>query len=240
VTKIHISYEESHRINKDGLLEKKCSKHYIYYPDEDAWMLCNEEFYYKNKSNKTDGLNTWCKRCTAMKSVEWQKENPEKDKIARQKHNKKRAVKTRALNKERRKNGCQLIYQRNNRDKFRVYSQQRQHKNHKITEQEWESCKKYFDYCCAYCGLAIKEHYITRLGITKLSDFHKEHADHFGNSDLSNCIPSCRDCNSSKWKFNMEEWFRQKEFFSEERLYKINQWLNEDYKKFEVKNYKSK
>lgn len=123
-------------------------------------------------------------------------------------------------------------WQNNNKDKIKEYNKNRQHKNHKITIQEWESCKTYFVHRCAYCGLPIEEHYINRKGVVKLGDFHKEHVDHFGKGNLQNCVPSCRTCNSRKWKYNMEEWYRQQEFFSEEKLNKIYQWINTDYKVF--------
>lgn len=54
---------------------------------------------------------------------------------------------------------------------------------------------------------------------------HKEHVDHEGANDLSNCIPACKTCNSHKWEFDMESWYRNYEHFSEERLNKIKEWL---------------
>ena len=62
------------------------------------------------------------------------------------------------------------------------------------------------------------------------SDFHKEHKDDKGANDIRNCIPSCRDCNCSKWSFEFEEWYKEKDFFDEERYNKIIQWTTNDYK----------
>ena len=51
-----IPYEENHRVNKNGEIEKKCSVC-------EEWILMNEENYYRNKKNKTDGFYPACKRC---------------------------------------------------------------------------------------------------------------------------------------------------------------------------------
>ena len=35
-----------------------------------------KEYFYENKSNKVDGLFPYCKRCSSLKSQNWQKDNP--------------------------------------------------------------------------------------------------------------------------------------------------------------------
>jgi hypothetical protein len=106
-------------------------------------------------------------------------------------------------------------------------------KKHEITKNEWENCKNYFNYRCAYCGLAIEEHYIIYNGILKLGDFHRDHADDEGRNDLSNCIPACKSCNTSKSNKDLLEWYDvDNDNFNTERLFKINKWLNEDYLKY--------
>jgi len=106
-------------------------------------------------------------------------------------------------------------------------------KKHDITEMEWEECKKYFNHRCAYCGLPIEEHFKKFKGELKWFDFHKEHVDHTGNNDLSNCIPSCHRCNSSKHDLDFEYWYKEiSDNFTYERLNKIHKWLSKDYLKF--------
>jgi len=235
---IKIPYEENHRIVND-ILQKKCNKHNLYFPDEDPWLPCTEEYYHKNKSNSQDGLNTWCKRCNITKTSNNRLDNIDKrkeyDKINHIKNQDKRnntGRKWRKENPERQSYLCRQYFINASPEQFKKYRDDRKHKNHKISNSEWENCKKYFSHRCAYCGLAIEEHYITRKGITKLGDFHKEHVDHFGKGNLQNCVPSCRSCNSSKWEYNMEEWYKQKDFFSLNRLNKIYQWINKDYIKY--------
>lgn len=125
----------------------------------------------------------------------------------------------------------QRNFQKKHPDKIKIYGEKRNAKNHKISQKEWKSCKEYFNNCCAYCGLPISQHFYTRKGIIKQGDFHKEHYDDNGANDLSNCIPSCGSCNSKKWKHPFEEWYiPSNPVFSLDRLKRINQWLNKDYK----------
>jgi hypothetical protein len=61
-------------------------------------------------------------------------------------------------------------------------------------------------------------------------DLHREHVDHQGDNDLSNCIPACMSCNASKGQYNIYEWYNEEnDNFSSERLDKIHKWLSEDY-----------
>jgi len=65
----------------------------------------------------------------------------------------------------------------------------------------------------------------------KWTDFHKDHNDHNGENDLSNCIPSCKSCNSSKHDLEFEYWYKNRcKSYKEERFIKINKWLTDDYK----------
>jgi hypothetical protein len=64
-----------------------------------------------------------------------------------------------------------------------------------------------------------------------LSDFHKEHIDDDGANDLSNCVPSCKLCNSYKHQYIFDDWYNKNNpNFNQDRLNKIIKWLNEDYK----------
>lgn len=99
-------------------------------------------------------------------------------------------------------------------------------KNHDITKKEWESCLKYFNHSCAYCGILNNE------AKKKYNNYlHKEHVDHNGSNKIDNCVPACKSCNSKKWEFTLEEWYSEdNENFTYERLDKIKKWINEDYK----------
>jgi hypothetical protein len=223
-------YEQTHKI-VNGIIHKQCTKCKEWLPDT------NEYFYMRNKKKPERGLNAECKKCTIDNSQKWIENNPEQYKITTKNKNDNiseitRIIRRKLANKQR-EEGYQKEYQRNNPDKVIEYNKNRQHKNHKINKTEWENCKKYFDYQCAYCGLPLSKHFYTRNGITKLGDFHKEHVDHEGLSDLSNCIPSCGSCNDQKWKFTLDEWYDENnERFTQERYDKIIKWITEDYKQY--------
>ena len=118
-------------------------------------------------------------------------------------------------------------------DKVKANNQYRiMNKKHNISNEEWELCKQYFNHQCAYCGLNIEEHYIKFNGKIQLGDFHKEHFDHNGSNELDNCVPSCKECNSSKGDKEFEYWYKIHPKFTYERLNKISKWLDKDYKKY--------
>ena len=67
-------------------------------------------------------------------------------------------------------------------------------------------------------------------GELKNIDLHKEHVDHNGANDLSNCVPACQSCNSSKWEFDFNDWYcPNNPVFTQERYEKIVKWLEEDF-----------
>lgn len=125
----------------------------------------------------------------------------------------------------------QSDWRRDNPDKMREYRIYReQNKTHTISLIEWEKCKKYFDYRCAYCNMSEKYHkkkYKQQL--------HKEHVDHEGSNALDNCVPSCKSCNSSKRRNPLNEWYTKEtnKNFTEERMLRINNWLEADFKEFQ-------
>jgi hypothetical protein len=218
-----IHYQNTHK-EIDGIIYKQCSICKEWFPE-------NQDNFYKKGKEK---LSPYCKTCESKKNSQWQKDNPDRVKAHNQNEYKKPHVRKYLyeLSKRRLKNGEQRKWQQNNPDKLKQYREFREmNKTHTITNQEWKDCKKYFNNCCAYCGLPIEEHYFNRLGERKLGDFHKEHVDHEGANDLSNCVPSCKSCNSSKGTYILEEWYTEDTSrFSQERLDKIYKWLNEDYK----------
>jgi hypothetical protein len=191
------------------------------------------EFYSQKKHSKKRGdwiyYHPECKECTKDRFYKWIENNPERHKELVQKDNNNISEHTRRLRrklaKQQRLDGKQKEWMRNNPEKLRVYRLKRYHKKHDITSEEWVTCKKYFNDTCAYCGLSLKEHYNT-VG----TDFHQEHVDHFGSNDLSNCVPACKNCNSSKWEFEFEDWYSESNLvYAQERYDKIVQWITEDY-----------
>ncbi|MFA6778074.1 MAG: HNH endonuclease [Bacilli bacterium] len=216
-----IKFEKEHKLI-DGILHKWCNV-------DNHWVVMDDNHFYKNKTNTIDGYSTRCKKCEVKKAIEWQKNNREKwlehNKKMNSKPSKQEAK--RENTRQKRERGFFKEYFKNNPDKAREYNKNRQQKNHKISKKEWELCLKYFNNQCAYCGMTLEEHK------EKFNQqLHKEHVIHNGANDLSNCVPSCRNCNSYKWEHDFEEWYKKQTFFTQEKYNKIIKWLTEDYKKY--------
>jgi len=170
--------------------------------------ICGEvkdlnEYYYQNKKY-ADGTpyiyyNPECKQCTSKRSSKWAKDNWEYFQYTLKKkyYKTEKGKQQRKRNRERMKDKHER-WRKENKHKLLEYSQK--HRKHDIDDNEWESCKKYFNHSCAYCGMKEEEslnYYGQRL--------HKEHVDHEGENNLSNCIPACKGCNTyktykKKWK----------------------------------------
>ncbi|AZV43660.1 endonuclease [Peribacillus asahii] len=201
------------------------------------------DFYSQNKYSKTRGnwiyFNPECKECTKRRAVTWKAQNMDRW----YENYKEYYVENRDMyidnaknwnneNAERKQENYKS-WQRSNPEKLSVYNQyKRMHGTHKITNEEWENCKNYFNYRCAYCHLPIEEHYIKFNGKVRLGDFHKEHVDHNGSNNLANCVPSCKSCNGRKHTSSLEEWFNISKDFDQNNLHKIKKWLDSDYKQY--------
>lgn len=194
-----------------------------------------EENFYKQKSkNKEYGehykLTGECKKCRKEKTTKYQKEHGEMHRASQRKYSMTEAgrkTRKRSLGNWRSK-GLQRIYYLNNKDRFKKYKDKHGHKKHNISKEEWNSCKAYFSFKCAYCGISeqlAKELYGHNL--------HKEHVINDGENDLRNCVPSCKKCNTEKNELEFEFWYIERcEGYSIERLEKVREWINYDYKAF--------
>lgn len=213
-------------ITEDEL--KKCSKCEETFP-------ATLDFFYKQKINTKNGvgykLTSYCKECQKKQSNKWISGNRERHNETQLKYFRtEKGRNTRYPEKEKQR---LRKWQIENPERIKGYSEKRsQNKTHNISTKEWEECKKYFNHRCAYCELKIECHFIQHRGKTILGDFHREHLIHDGENDLSNCVPSCKSCNSSKGESKFEEWHRFNEDITLESKMKIYTWINYDYKKF--------
>ncbi|PIH59041.1 HNH endonuclease [Paenibacillus sp. LK1] len=206
--------------------------------------ICNElklldEFYSRQKFNSKGIAYTYyqpyCILCTIKKTKKWAEDNYErhlKNVRAGDERNKdRRRVQFKENTRRKRSRGYYENWYKNNPDKQKSYRKNK--KIHEITDEEWENCKKHFNFECAYCGLPKDKHLIEVKKVFKLYDFSKEHVNPNGTNDLSNCIPSCRLCNSEKHNKTLTEWYNEKnEKFSQVRIHKILKWISDDFKQF--------
>lgn len=188
--------------------------------------------YYSRDKVKSNGDRyiyyfPYCIDCAKEKSTKWAEENPEKRKAVKKRYDDKPEEKIRLYksNRKRLENGKYREWHRNNKDRVRKYRIYREsNKTHEISKEEWEACKEYFNNECAYCGISNQE-----AKIVYKNYLHKDHANHQGANDLSNCIPACKSCNGSKYTSDLVVWYTDKLCFSQERLSKIQKWLESDY-----------
>ncbi|KAF6565418.1 HNH endonuclease [Paenibacillus sp. EKM202P] len=214
-----ISFEDSHRFF-EGEQQKLCS-------NCNQWYPCNEIYFYKNPSNKKDGLNPKCKQCNISNSTKWNKENYEKTLTFQKQRNDKpqNKEKRRLSEKKRRENGLLRDWQRKNKDKLKLYRQKRFNKSHEITQDEWSRCLEYFEWKCAYCDMTQEIHFAVNG-----QQLHRDHVIHDGSNFIDNCVPACKECNSSKHDKELTEWYNKKFIhFDENRFAKVIQWVTKDW-----------
>lgn len=224
-----IFFENIREIN--GIKERRCSKCNEWKPET------IEYFYMHNKSKPEKGFQAECKVCAIKRSREIALKNPNrsKRKVEQwQEENKIRMQQVRKQYNDRNKNKIYDYtsnYYQQHPEKMKIYN--KRHRKHDVSNTEWKVCKEYFDNKCAYCGLHISEHIQYRKGKAIYMDLHKEHVDDNGANDLSNCVPGCQNCNSTKSKKTIDEFLESKliEKFTKEKYNKIIQWISEDYKK---------
>lgn len=118
-------------------------------------------------------------------------------------------------------------YVKANRERYRQhwhnYIAKKKQLLNTLTINEWNEIKKHFDNNCAYCGMTEDEHY----------NIYGEqlHQDHFkpiskgGAYEMSNIIPSCRSCNSSKHNNPFEEWYPSYEHYNKTRESEILKYI---------------
>lgn len=83
-----------------------------------------------------------------------------------------------------------------------------------LTDEQWETCKEYFNHSCCYCGEQLpleQEHFIP---VSK-----------GGHYSADNIIPACRSCNASKNNSVFSDWYKSCDHYSEERENKILTYL---------------
>lgn len=80
-----------------------------------------------------------------------------------------------------------------------------------------EAIKEKWNYECAYCG--------------SKNDITLDHVipQAFGGLDISsNIVSCCKICNHNKGHKKWDDWFSEKEFFSENRYNKIRSWIGQN------------
>ena len=79
-----------------------------------------------------------------------------------------------------------------------------------------EEIYKDWDHKCAYCGenATSLDHIIPKF--------------RSGCSSRHNLIPACRRCNSNKGSEEMQKWYEQQDFYTEEKYNAIKSWVRKN------------
>lgn len=236
-----IDRKRQEKFNKEhklinGVDHKFCNKHQIFFQEEDPWFPATTEYFYYNEKNSTDHLHPECKKCGSKKAYINILGNYDnfKETLKTYRQSEKGRKQEKEKNARLKEKGSRKKWWQDNPDKLKVYGEK--HRQHDITEKEWQANLKYFDYQCAYCGLPMEKHIVERNGKYIVISLHKEHKDDKGYNDIRNCVPACGSCNSGKRAKTFDEFFERGfvEGFTQERYNKIIQWITEDYKLYIV------
>jgi len=214
------SWYENHR-EINGIKERRCTACEEWFPETE------EYFYMRNKSKPERGLNSECKKCAREKSLEkFYKLSPEKREEYKLKRNKeKELIRNRIWfqNNRDKKKEYMKEYYKQHPEQMKMYAER--HRNHDITPNEWKSVQQYFNYSCAYCGKSLEEQYKDYK-----QQLHKEHVDHQGSNDITNCVCACSSCNSIKHTKTLDEFYESNDIlqFTKDKYDKIIKWITED------------
>ena len=225
-------YKQWREDNKDKIKQ--------YYEDNKDKILKQQEQYYKDNKDKR---------------AEYHKQYREsnKDKIAEQKKqyrkdNKDKIKQYYEDNKDKHSNYMKQWYE-NNKDKVRKRGKQyrstvqgqivkfnssckrrtkEQNQGNGITKDQWLEMMNFFNWKCAYSSEVLSEK--GQRSIDHIKPLVKG-----GEHEVWNIVPMYRPYNSSKRDKDMEEWYQEQDFYSDERLQKIYEWQEYAYNKYSKK-----
>ena len=110
-------------------------------------------------------------------------------------------------------------WKENNPEKvFNAHNKRRinEEKGNGINKMQWLEMMQYFNFEDAYSGEPLN---IQTRSIDHIIPLNKN-----GVNEIYNCVPMTRTNNSSKHDKDMEEWYQEQDFYSEDRLQKIYEW----------------
>jgi 5-methylcytosine-specific restriction endonuclease McrA len=129
------------------------------------------------------------------------------------------------------------IYWKNNQAKLFDYNNKRRQleesQGNGVTDEQWLEMMIFFNWCCAYSG-----EYLGGKGNENRSIDHIIPLSKNGEHNIWNCVPMFIAYNKKKRNKDMLDWYKQQEYFLEERLEKIYAWIEYAYNKWNKKRRK--
>lgn len=217
----------------------------------DRWLIGNSINFQKDNSKK-DHLKSNCKQCCAIQEKNKERNlqrkhiGPKMTKEEREESAKKASQKYRENNKDKIKEAGRR-YRENNKDKIKEKNKKYRennpdiifnhaHKRRKLIENQgnginknqWIEMMTYFNWTCAYSGENLIDIYRTIDHIIPLTKN--------GVHEIWNLVPMYRSYNSSKKNISPLEWYKQQDYYSEDRLSKIIEWQKYAFNKYANKD----
>lgn len=152
-------------------------------------------------------LRSRCKQCETRKSVENKAKN---NYYSRPEVQQRRRQQSREYKKTK----------YNTDEEYRIAEIKRCHERRtnlegSYTIQEWLEVVQLFDCSCVYCG---SKHNLTVEHVIPIALG--------GTNNISNIVPACASCNSSKQDRELISWYTSKPFYDEARLNNILKYIN--------------
>ena len=112
------------------------------------------------------------------------------------------------------KRNYQRKYMREYREKQKKLIGTTKYNENGLSSSEWKNILEEFDYKCAYCGKSIDVEQDHLIPVNK-----------GGAYIIGNIVPACRHCNASKGPKNVFDWYKEQEFYDEERCKHLRKYL---------------
>ena len=183
---------------------------------------CIKEYYEDNKEHIKEKSKEWHEDNKEYYK-EWRENNKEYIKEKNKEYYENNKEHRNKKSKEWYENNPDKIFNRNNKRRLLEETQ-----GDGISKDQWLEMMKFFDWKCAYSGIMLDKDNRSIDHIIPLSKG--------GEHEIWNCVPMHRKYNTSKKDNNMLEWYQQQEFYSEERLNKIYEWIEYAKNKWENSN----
>ena len=181
-------------------------------------LVANDINFRKKKKGKY-GLYSICRECDKKQKREYCKRNNEEHRKRNRKWRKENKNYHTIYSKKWRENNPEKELNRLVRRRQREENQ-----GNGITKEQWYEMMGFFEWKCAYSGKNLDDK--TRT-IDHIVPLNKN-----GKHEIWNLVPMHKNYNSSKHINDMLEWYQQQEFYSEERLNKIYEWIEYSFKKY--------
>lgn len=188
-----------------------------------------KEYMKQYKENNKDKLSEYNKKWNENNKEhkkEYDKQRYEKNKEEIKEFNKQKYEKNKEYfkqyyenNKEEILEKCKQWRENNPEKQFNKCTKRRQleeSQGNGITKEQWYEMMEFFEWKCAYSGVVLNKN----RTIDHIIPLSKG-----GEHEVWNCVPMHRNYNTSKHANDMLEWYIQQEFYSEERLNKIYEWI---------------